>query len=43
MEQNGEGLRYGWLGDCPARAGLRDTAARGCWRSSLVVGRVVPL
>ena len=39
MEQNGESLRYGWHGDCPARASPRDTAARGCGRPSLAEGR----
>lgn len=39
MEQNGESLRYGWHGDCPARASPRDTAARGRGRPSLAEGR----
>ena len=42
MEQNGESLRYGWHGDCPARASPRDTSARGCGRPSMSEGRGLP-
>ena len=42
MEQNGESLRYGWHGDCLARASPRDTSARGCGRPSMSEGRGLP-